>query len=374
MGVAEVRVGFDLSILRHSIGGVSRYVRGLCGALCKTASEAGIRLLTVDVPAAHPGAPPVPEAAIVLASPRYCGIPLVRRAAAAANLEERSRNKRLAAAAGCEVYHHCGVQPRAPSGARSVVTVYDTTALEHPEWHTEQTVSYSRAEAELLRDGAGALAISRWAADRAVEVLGVPPGRIEVAPGAADDLFTQGEPDADVLAGLGLADRGYLLHVGNFVPRKNIPMLIEAYRQARLAGLELDLVLVGQGGWKRPEVAGSGIRVFEDLPDNGLLTLYRGAAALLAPSECEGLGLPVLEAMACGCGVVASDAAALPETVGNGGILIPPWNAAAWRDSMIRLGRGGLAAELRAMAREAPRRTWRLAASAACELYRRMAG
>lgn len=368
-----MRVGFDLSVLRHSIGGVSRYVRGLCGALGRTATGAGVSLLTVDVPAAHPGAPPVPEAALVLASPWYCGVPLVRRAASTAGIEERSRSARLAAEAGCDVYHHCGVQPFAPSGARSVVTVYDTTALEHPEWHTEQTVRYSRIEAGLLRAGAGALAISKWAADRAAAVIGVPPGRIEVAPGAADDIFTPGEPDAAVLERLGLAGRGFLLHVGNFVPRKNIPMLIDAFRQACLAGLDLDLVMVGQGGWKRPEVAGGGVRVFEGLPDGDLLALYRGAAALLAPSECEGLGLPVLEAMACGCGVVASDAAALPETVGRGGILLPPGDASAWSASMLEIGRGGLAWELRAMAREAPRRTWVAAASAACELYRRIA-
>lgn len=368
-----MRVGFDLSVLRHSIGGVSRYVRGLCGALDGTARGAGVILLKVDVPAAHPGAPPVPEASIVLSPPWYCGVPLLRRAASITGLEERSRSARLAAEAGCDVYHHCGVQPFAPCGARSVVTVYDTSALEHPEWHTEQTVRYSGIEAELLRAGAGALAISKWAADRAAAVIGVPSGRIEVAPGAADEIFTPGEPDAAVLERLGLAERGFLLHVGNFVPRKNIPMLVEAFRQARLAGLALDLVMVGQGGWKRPGVAGSGVRVFENLSDGDLVALYRAAAALLAPSECEGLGLPVLEAMASGCGVVASDAAALPETVGRGGMLLPPGDAAAWSACMLQLGRGGLAGELRAMAREAPRRTWSAAASAACELYRRIA-
>lgn len=67
--------------------------------------------------------------------------------------------------------------------------------------------------------------------------------------------------------------------------------------------------------------------------------LYGGASALLLPSKYEGFGLPALEAMACGCPVLASRAGSLPETVGEAGLLLPPDDVGEWRGAALRVAR-----------------------------------
>ncbi len=108
------------------------------------------------------------------------------------------------------------------------------------------------------------------------------------------------------------------------------------------------------------------------LDDGALAELYRRALALLVPSLNEGFGLPVLEAMACGCPVLASRAGALPEVVGDAGLLLPPDDAAAWLRELLALAADG---ERRAVLSEdgrgrAAAHTWAACATAMLGLYR----
>lgn len=340
----------------------------------EVAAGKGIDFVAVDVPAAHPGVPGPASAELSLRNPFYLNLPFIRRVPIRGGWEQRSRGRRLGRLTRAGIYHHSGVQPVAPEGAISVVTVYDLSALEHPEWHTAETVEFARREERLILEGSHVAAISPWTAAQVSTRFGIDPACIGVMGGAADGRFTPGEPSPDILRRIGLVAGGYLLHVGNFVPRKNLPFLIDVYLGCRSRGLKLPLVLAGAGGWggvRVPEA--EGLLVLTDVDDEVLVELYRGAGAVLVPSVCEGLGLPVLEALACGTPVAASTAAALPGTLGSHGALLDPFDGDAWSAQLMAFEDRSRVEALAAMARSAPRTTWRDCASNLCDFYLRIA-
>lgn len=370
-----IRVLYDLTIAAHAIGGIRRYTLSLAEALRTVAPLHGLDFETLDVPAAHPGVPAPDVSSLTLRTPVYLRVPLLRRAALRGCLEERSRAGRLLRTAGrLDVFHHSGVQPARPEGAVSVLTVYDLSALEHPEWHTAETVAFAEKEAELIAKGSRVAAISRWTAEKVKKRFRLDEERVETVGGAADDMFTPGNPSPEVMRSLGLRPGDYFLCVGNFVPRKNLEFLADAYGEATVRGVDIPLVLAGAGGWgdaappDRPY-----IRVLANLPDSCMPDLYRGARALLNPSIYEGLGLPVLEAFACRTPVVSSRAAALEETVGEWGVLLEPDDAPGWAREISALMDPGRVETLGNMSASAKRRTWREVAESMCRFYRRIA-
>lgn len=138
-----------------------------------------------------------------------------------------------------------------------------------------------------------------------------------------------GEPIRAQLTGRGLnPSRPFVLYVGGFPPHKRVPLLLSAFKQ--LCGeFAHQLVLVGFGTARfRQELAREielnglqdRVTVLEDVSDRELACLYMRCDAFVCPSEYEGFGLPVLEAMACGAPVVCSDAASLPEVAGDAAV------------------------------------------------------
>lgn len=369
-----IRAAFDLSPVPHAVGGVSRYLTRLAESLRLRAPDFNVELLLVDVPAAHPGVPGPSSDCLEIPTPLYMKIPLARRIPLRRGWEKSSRPRRLARFTGSPaIYHHSGVQPFHPPVSLSVVTVYDLSALEHPEWHTGATVSFAGREAEMLRRGAFAAVISGWTGDRLVRTLGVPEERVCVAGGAAGDEFSPGNPSARVMKEYGLTPGNYFLHVGNFVPRKNIPFLIEAYAESRRRGVDIPLVMVGEGGWGNVPMRDlPGLRILRAVPDSRIVHLYRGARALLYPSRYEGLGLPVLEAFACGTPVVSSSSSALPETVGEGGVLLPPDEPERWIEEMAALSDPSRAEALGKMSESVYRVRWTDVAERLLKFYRRI--
>jgi len=138
----------------------------------------------------------------------------------------------------------------------------------------------------------------------------------------------------------------YILYMGTLEPRKNIERLLEAYIQ--LANKRPDvppLVLVGRKGWMYDgifqKITEHGIQervLFTGyVPEADKPALLSGALFFCFPSLYEGFGLPPLEAMACGTPVLVSDAASLPEVVGDAGLLVDPFSVADIMDGMERL-------------------------------------
>jgi len=358
-----MRTVLDVTLCSHSSGGVGRWIRGLSRGLSMNSPLH----TSIDLPETHPGKPcPVTEA-VPVPSPDWMAIPLFRRFLLNRGGLENSRKERIRGVTGVpDIMHLSGVQPLG-EGKRLVVTFFDDTPWTEPEKHTPQTLFYAGRLRGLIDQGAAVMTISNWAAERACELFSLPPGRVGWVSGAAADIFTPGKPDRLVMDEYGLEEGGYLLHVGSFVPRKNIPFLLDCFRKSRKNGRKL--VLAGAEKWgEELETCDNDVIVLKSISDNLLLSLYRGAEALVVPSTSEGLGLPVLEALACGTPVISSDGGALGETVGNAGLLLPVNHTEAWIEAI----NSGASGELRRRVREAPRNTWERAGAEALEFYRRL--
>ncbi|MDB5311172.1 MAG: glycosyltransferase family 1 protein [Gemmataceae bacterium] len=138
-------------------------------------------------------------------------------------------------------------------------------------------------------------------------------------------------------------DLPFLLHVSSNVPRKRVDVLLDVFAAVRTAAPGLQLVQVG-GPWPPhllAQIDRLGIRPYvtqvRGLSRGQLAELYRRAAAVLVPSEAEGFGLPVIEALACGSVVVASDIPALREVGGDAAVYRPVADVPAWADAVRRV-------------------------------------
>ena len=184
--------------------------------------------------------------------------------------------------------------------------------------------------------------------------LHIEPEKVVTTLLAADSRFTpaaggQESARAALNEKYGLRGKPYILSVGVLQPRKNLPLLLDAFALAKLGPHAIPhlLVVVGKRGWKNedldthlaalpPEVADQ--VVFTGyVPDEDLPTLYGGADVFCYPSLYEGFGLPPLEAMACGCPVLVSRISSLPEVVGDAGILLPAKDSDAWATALEKL-------------------------------------
>lgn len=227
-----------------------------------------------------------------------------------------------------------------------------------------------------LRHAAATVAVSGFARDEAVDRFGADPHRIHVIH-SGPGLIAPATNGSDLAAPS--ADP-YLLYVGNLALHKNLPFLIEAFGRAEV---EARLLLVGQRGERFDDVRRAAaaspkrdrIEIRRDATDAEIETLYAGASMLLLPSRYEGFGFTALEAMARGCPVLASDVPALREVSGDGAMLLPLDDTAAWADAMRRVFRDqDIAADLRRRGAESVRRySWEETARSVCELFRRTA-
>lgn len=174
--------------------------------------------------------------------------------------------------------------------------------------------------------------------------LGIAPAKVTVIPVALGAEFRPQLLTDAVKLRYGIASP-YILYLGNFMPHKNLPRLLRAY--AALPGtLRAGHALVLAGGDRvgRPTLEALAARLgvadrvmFPGLVDDrDLPALYAGAAVFVLPSLEEGFGLPALEAMACGAPVVTSNRGALPEVVGDAGLMVDAEREAEIAGAMVR--------------------------------------
>jgi glycosyltransferase involved in cell wall biosynthesis len=179
------------------------------------------------------------------------------------------------------------------------------------------------------------IAVSQSTANDLQRFYRVPPSRLRMIHSGVDERMRPQprEQVARVRAAYGLPDR-YFLYVGRAHPRKNLPLLRRAFDAARRDGLAATLVLAGPG---HLQTASDEVIALPYVPPADLPPLYAGALALTLPSRFEGFGFPVLEAMRCGTPVLASSAGALPEIVGEAGVLLDPADEGGWTQAMRRV-------------------------------------
>jgi glycosyltransferase involved in cell wall biosynthesis len=226
-----------------------------------------------------------------------------------------------------------------------VVTVYDLSFLHYPQLFRAANRLYLRTMTRLsCRRARRVIAISESTARDIAQRLGVPPGRIDVAVPGVDARFFAPVDAAQCerfKSTWGLPRR-FLLFLGTLEPRKNLVTLLEAY--ARLPSHKVKLVLAGGEGWLYEDIyraierlnLGGAVLTPGYVPGGELTLWYACAEALVYPSVYEGFGLPLLEAMAAGTPVLASDTSSLPEAAGDTGMLIPPQDVDAWTAALAR--------------------------------------
>ena len=206
----------------------------------------------------------------------------------------------------------------------------------------------------------------------------VSPERLVHAPlGVADEFVAKAVSPVALPVAL---EGPFLLHVGSNIPRKRLDVLLEVFAAVRQQIPFLKLVQVG-GPWPPPLAAlidrlgiGASVVQVRGLARASLAELYRRAAAVLVPSEAEGFGLPVVEALACGAAVVASDLPVLREVGGDAIDHVAVGDIPAWTETVLRLIRETPAFDRRSQRlAQAARYSWVEHAQIIGETYRRLA-
>jgi glycosyltransferase involved in cell wall biosynthesis len=226
---------------------------------------------------------------------------------------------RLRAPRGVDVLHCPTFRGPFRAPTPLVVTVHDLAVLRHPQWFNRWTRAYSSfAVPRVVRAARRVIAVSEFTKHELVDVLAVPESCISVVPNAVEDVFTHDGPKAE---------GDYVLAVGMLEPRKNLDRIAKA--------VDGELRVVGARGWGGIE-APANVTWLPDASDAELAALYRGARCLLYTSLYEGFGIPVAEALACGCPIVTTAGSAMAELVGSDAVLVDPTDIEAIRDGIER--------------------------------------
>jgi glycosyltransferase involved in cell wall biosynthesis len=321
-GIPRILAGIDAHVVGRRQTGNETYVVGLANALARRADVKP--LAYVDAGAAWPGSGG-PETRELSWRSSFLRIPL--------ELPARARRD------GCDLLHVQYVVP--PISRLPIVTmIHDVSFEDIPGLFRRRTeLRLKLTVRHAVRVSSALVTVSEFTRGRIAHHYGVDPDRIIVTPNGVGDRWRPLPKDEALarLADLSLP-QSFVLAVGNLHPRKNIPRLVRAVAAARRAGAgDLHLVLAGQPWWRTGEIdraiegaaAGEWVHFLGYVDDPSLLALYSCAALVAYPSLYEGFGLPVLEALACGAVVVASNTTSIPEVAGDAAILFDPEDEAA---------------------------------------------
>ncbi len=265
-----------------------------------------------------------------------------------------------------------------------IVTVYDLSFVRYPRsFNSLNRLYLTWAVRNSLRRANRVIAISESTRRDLVATFGADPARIAAVYCGVDPSFApaQNQTELESFRVRRRVPERFILHVGTIEPRKNIARLVRALARAkRAARLPHRLVLIGARGWKYAEVDAvieqEGMQ--EDVvfagyaPPDELPLWYRAADVFAYPSRYEGFGLPPLEALASGTPVVASNAASLPEVVGDAALLVAPDDEAALADALVRAATDAALREqmiARGLA-QAAKFSWARAARETADIYR----
>jgi glycosyltransferase involved in cell wall biosynthesis len=320
-----VRIVFDVSPLSHALLGIGRYLRGSLGGLVEAAGDE--HEIVPFAPTSPQGLRAIPAAlAGIPVEPRLRFLPFAHVWRQAWSRAGRPPAERFLGP--FDVLHYSDwMYPPQRAGVRAT-TIHDLVPLRFPEWVPGRTYRMHGAKYRDARRCDVIFANSAFTARDVVELLGVPAERVRVAyPGVEPHFRPDGER-ADL-------DAPYVLSVATLEPRKNLGVLVSAFR--RLGRDDLKLALVGAAGWgEQPSLDHPGIVRLGFVDDEELARLYRGAAVFAYPSRFEGFGIPIVEAMASGVPVVASSHESMDEASGDAAFRADPESAESVAEALAR--------------------------------------
>jgi len=270
---------------------------------------------------------------------------------------------------------------------RTIVTIPDLAFLTQPDSIEPSQVSlHRRVVPQAARRADAIITLSAQVRKELIERLNIPEGHIHQAPPGVSGAF---RPIIDTMLLTATRHKFELqtpliLGVGTLESRKNLVRLVQAFDKIRREhGGPRMLALAGPNGWRYEEVyeivnrlgLKNEVRFLGHVSDLELVFLYSIADIVAIPSLSEGIGLAVLEAMACGAPVVCSNTGALPEVAGDAALLVNPSDTDALATMLLRLLRNP---KLRALLSkkgqaQAAKYTWEACAQTHLTLYEEIA-
>ena len=333
-----MRVGFDIGPITHARSGVGNYCLNLLKALMEVdgldisgfaAQARALDLEAIGRPVRHRRLP-IPTRVMYKVWSSFGG-PAVD-----------------SLLGGVDVYHATNYFLPPVKRAKRVLTIHDIAFKKHPELCSPKIVGPFSSKVEgFAREADAVIADSESTRKDIIELLGAKPNRVHTVHLAVDDSMApvpKMEARQRVAATYNI-HHSYVLFVSTIEPRKNVHGIVEAFRKIR-DDVPHRLVLAGAKGWleadfeiefdkeewidrvdaavvesiqgkMKIEVPKGRVIQTGFIPQSDLPALYSAADALVFPSFYEGFGLPVLEAMACGCPVITANNSSLPEVAGD---------------------------------------------------------
>jgi glycosyltransferase involved in cell wall biosynthesis len=365
-----MRLGIDVHAAEQDGSGNCTYIRGLIRALLAIDPENEYVLYAVNP--RHPFFAELPRRAgvrVVKTGPRapVLRIPIFL---AAASIRDR-----------LDILHVQYIAPPVHRG-RLVATIHDLGFLRIP---TSFSRFFNRRSKILIRRTARRarriIVGSECSRRDIIETYGIPASRIAVLPyGVEAAFFEPGDRSEDARRAAPYGVRPpYILSVGRLNPRKNLPALARAFARFQAEGHRAhQLVIAGKEDFETVRTmdavraAGGRDIIFTGyVPDRDLASLVRGAEIFIFPSLFEGVGLPLMEAMAAGVPVITSTVSSMPEIAGGAARLVDPTNEGEIAAALAALADNpSLREELRTRGRERAREfSWEAAARRTLEIY-----
>lgn len=335
--IRSMQIGIDCRLPNYQMGGITQYILHLLPALAALDQENDYFIFhsRKDGRSHHPIAPNFQRKN--LWTPCHHSI---ERYALSAELLPYS----------LDIFHSPDFIPPLWGGRRHIITIHDLNFLYFPQFLTSESLRYYGGQIEWAVNHADHIsADSEVTRQDLIDKLKVPPEKVTTIHLAANPLYKRpySQDEIDQTLRQFNLPHGFILAVGTLEPRKNYPMLIEAYGQLRReTAVDLPLVIVGGKGWIYDEIFETiealgltkHVHHLMGVFDEQLAHLYQAAGVLVTPSIYEGFGLPALEAMTSGCPVIVSDRGSLPEIVGQNGVIIPTTtDITAWAEAILHM-------------------------------------
>jgi len=229
--------------------------------------------------------------------------------------------------------YHCTHSIGLPiKSGKSLITVYDLTYKRFPEYiEKENKKRLDKQFDNVINNAAGIITISEFSKNEIIDVYNIPKDKVHAIHLGLDFEEENYSEKINIKDVLGFSDP-YILNVSTIEPRKNNLLLIKAFNFLAKSDKKLNLVLIGNKGWKCDDTLyeiecspyRSRIHVLGYLSDTAVKTIYKNASVFVFPSIYEGFGFPPLEAMQHNTPVISSNAASLGEVLKDAAMLFDP--------------------------------------------------